>query len=364
MSPFANSRAAPRGSDPIALAAAPGTCARGDFPSAVVAIIALSTALLCWLIVREGFVVTPRAIVVAIAPTGLMGGLFALYRHWRDEPVFAHIFWALGLMTFVSYVDAWLAIVGLAAGFPLQDARLMGWSRAVGVDYRVILGFVAQYEVFGAILGKAYLLSVPLMFVAPVILATTGQFARLKTFVRLYVILLTACVVISIVVPAKGFALFEPLPTDVMARLPSGASVFHAKAWEGYRTGALRTIDPTLLQSVAEFPSFHTIMALLAIFAFWRTRALWLLSLAVNIVVLLSLIPIGGHYIWDIVAAAFLFAAVVALDRPDLDRVRTSRGQTRPLSKPAAAPAELRLDSRVAASGERHPIGRSPDIAR
>jgi hypothetical protein len=282
------------------------------FPRSLLAIAALAAALLCWLALKERFVATPYAVIVGIAPNALMGAGFLVYRA-RGEQTFAYIFAALGLMAFVAYVDAWLAIVGLTAGFPLEDALLMAWSHAVGIDHRAILEWLAARPLLGAILSKAYLLSVPTMFLAPVVLAVTGQFERLKTFVWLYVVLLTACVVISIVVPAKGFAVYEAQPPELMARLPPGASVFYAKISEAYRSGALRTIDPSFLEGVVVFPSFHTIMAVLAIYAFWRTRVLWLLSLGINAIVLMSVVPIGGHYVWDVIGGALMFAVAVRL---------------------------------------------------
>jgi hypothetical protein len=256
----------------------------------------------------------------------------AFRRRARGEQAFAYIFAALGLMAFVAYIDAWLAIVGLAAGFPLEDARLTAWSHTAGIDHRAILEWLAGRPLLGAILSKAYLLSVPMMFRAPVVLAATGQFERLKTFVWLYVVLLTACVVISIVVPAKGFAVYEAPPAELMARLPPGASTFYAKISEAYRSGALRTIDPSLLEGVVVFPSFHTIMALLATYAFWRTRLLWLLGLAVNGIVLISVVPIGGHYVWD-VGGALMFVAATRL---------APHGTEAPVSLrwPRAAPSE------------------------
>src|SRR5271157_1934323 len=105
---FSSRQAMARGVALAAPASATQSPASGDFPSSVLVIASLSTALLCWLGLTEGFVVTSRAIIAALAPTLLTAGLFAFYRGARQEPVFAHIFWALGLMTFVSYVDAWL----------------------------------------------------------------------------------------------------------------------------------------------------------------------------------------------------------------------------------------------------------------
>jgi membrane-associated phospholipid phosphatase len=54
-------------------------------------------------------------------------------------------------------------------------------------------------------------------------------------------------------------------------------------------------------------------MAVLAIYAFWRTRVLWLLSLGINAIVLMSVVPIGGHYVWDVIGGALMFAVAVRL---------------------------------------------------
>jgi membrane-associated phospholipid phosphatase len=302
--PASNAASAPRhaGASPV----------QAGFPRSLLAIAALAAALLCWLGLKEGFVATPYSVIVGVAPNALMGAGFLVYRA-RGEQTFAYIFAALGLMASVAYVDAWLAIVGLTAGFPLEDALLMAWSHAVGIDHRAILEWLAARPLLGALLSEAYLLSVPMMFLAPVVLAVTGQFERLGTFVWLYVVLLTGCVVISIVVPAKGFVVYQALPTELMARLPANPNVSYAKLSEAYRSGALRTLDPSHLDGVVVFPSFHTIMALLAIYAFWRTRVLWLLSLGINAIVLMSVVPIGGHYVWDVVGGALMFAAAVRL---------------------------------------------------
>ncbi len=287
--------------------AAEPTHVRASFPTAAFAFGVFATALLCCLAAMEGFTATPRAVALGTAPNILMAALFFYYRDYRNEQTIAWIFGALGVLFWVSYVNAWLAIVGLTTAIPLQYARLMAWSDDAGVDYRAILGWVADRPKLGAMLNKAYRLSLPMILVTPVVLALTGQFQRLRTFVSLYAILLTVSVVISIAAPAKGFAVYEPLPAELSDRLPAGASVFYAGTMDAYRSGTLRVIDPSHLEGVVVFPSFHTAMALLTIYAFWRTRFVWAIGLAVNGVILLSIIPIGGHYVWDMIGAAVLF---------------------------------------------------------
>ena len=71
------------------------------------------------------------------------------------------------------------------------------------------------------------------------------------------------------------------------------------------------------------FPSYHTIMALLVVYACWTTPILRWIALALTALMLLSIVPIGGHHVWDIVAAVALFAAALPLARrcePGADR--------------------------------------------
>jgi hypothetical protein len=115
-----------------------------SFPPAAFAFGVFATALLCCLAAVEGFTATPRAVALGTAPNIVMAALFFFYRDYRNEQTIAWIFGALGVLFWVSYVNAWLAIVGLTTAFPLQDARLMALSAAAGVDYRAILELIAD----------------------------------------------------------------------------------------------------------------------------------------------------------------------------------------------------------------------------
>lgn len=52
-----------------------------------------------------------------------------------------------------------------------------------------------------------------------------------------------------------------PLPEELSHRLPAGAGGFAVGIMDAYRSGSLRVMDPSHLEGVVVFPSFHTAMA-------------------------------------------------------------------------------------------------------
>ena len=61
------------------------------------------------------------------------------------------------------------------------------------------------------------------------------------------------------------------------------------------------------------FPSFHTVFALLLMRAWRDARGLWVLFSVLNILVVVSTIPIGWHYLLDVVGGVLWTAISIAL---------------------------------------------------
>jgi membrane-associated phospholipid phosphatase len=83
-------------------------------------------------------------------------------------------------------------------------------------------------------------------------------------------------------------------------------------------------IRPDVLNGVVTFPSFHAAAAILLGWGFWALRWIRWPAVALNIAMFLAAVPIGGHYVADILAgaAAAVLAIKVAviLDRGTLTR--------------------------------------------
>ena len=295
---------------------------RAAFSPAVVAIGAFALTLAVGLGVAHGFRPTMRLFGAFAMLASFTGALFLIYRDIRNEQRVAYMFGALGVTSAIAYCNAALALIAMASPAPLQDGALMGASAAIGLDYAALMTAIARHPPLGGILRAAYDSSGPMAYAALLFLAWTRQFVRLRRFVLLNALLLTACVTIAIFAPSKGFAVVAPLPADVAAALPPGAAVFYDRIAELYRSGALRTLDPADFSGVIVFPSYHTVMALMVVYGCWATPILRWIAAVLNALTLLSIVPIGGHYVWDMIAAGALFAAALPLARwcdPDAD---------------------------------------------
>ena len=90
--------------------------------------------------------------------------------------------------------------------------------------------------------------------------------------------------------------------------LPPGAGVYHLDAFARFHAGTDPDVRLSEMSGLVTFPSFHTVLALLAAQALAETRWRWL-GAAWAVVVIVSTIPIGGHYVTDLIAGFAIWAA-------------------------------------------------------
>lgn len=69
------------------------------------------------------------------------------------------------------------------------------------------------------------------------------------------------------------------------------------------------------LDGIVSFPSFHTVLGVIAIYAVRDTR--WLLAFIVplNATMIVSTMPVGGHHLADVLAGAGLTLAAILVVR-------------------------------------------------
>ena len=127
----------------------------------------------------------------------------------------------------------------------------------------------------------------------------------------------TLIIVISIYAFAPGvggYAFYGITASDV-------PGVTDPTAWrfplilELLRSGGLRMIDFDLLDGLVTFPSFHAGAAVLLIWGFWPLRwARWPFA-ALNTAMFASSVPIGGHYVVDLLAGGVVAAVGISASK-------------------------------------------------
>lgn len=269
------------------------------------------------------------ALVAAIG--GLFAGVATLYAAYRPSPVLAGLVGTLAILFLNASFSGLQAMLGLAAGFPLVDAQLGAIDTFLGFDHRAIVGWTAAHPSVATGLGMFYRLSVPLTLTTGLFLAATGQAERLRVYLLVYALSLAVTSLVSMLTPAIGsyghFGLAELAGTV----LPEGSGIYHLKEFHWLRAADDLRIGPLDIAGIVTFPSFHCCMALLIAHGLWGTVWLRGAGLAYAAGTLVATVPIGGHYVIDLVGGAVIFGLSLA-----------GAGLGRPMaaSRPVLHPAE------------------------
>lgn len=210
---------------------------------------------------------------------------------------------------------ATLSYVITAADLPLRDALLARLDHQLGFDWLHFLGITNSSPFAAALLRHAYE-AIGLVIELVVFwfgLVRNGE--RLAEFLAILSLCTVGLCVGMLLVPAAGaFAYYGPAPELFGNYSAMGAMWTFNHTFNMLRDGSLSVIDLSALDGIVSFPSFHTVLGALAIYAVRDTRWLLAFILPVNATMIVSTMPVGGHHLADVLAGAGLtFAAILVV---------------------------------------------------
>jgi hypothetical protein len=191
----------------------------------------------------------------------------------------------------------------IAAAFnaPLIDATLQALDRAIGFDWLALQRWTDATEWGAVCLTWLYQASIIQIPIAVFVLAGRRELQRLNAYVTGLMLATLATIVVSAVLPAAGaYRAYGVVPN------PYGAIVMLCDVshflpdFDAVRSGALRTLGGPL-DGIIQFPSFHTVVAVTAAWATWRTHWIGPANAIFALLVLVSTLPIGSHHLMDVV---------------------------------------------------------------
>lgn len=208
----------------------------------------------------------------------------------------------LTLLATAAFSFVLLSFVLARFDFPYIDPILGGVERSLGFDWRAMaIGFSgvdwlsrAAHVVYQSLWWQ--------MTALVVLHCATGQRARCWSFALAWALALTATLAIFAVAPAIGAYSFYHIDPSMVSRTLGSVGWRQAATLEHLRHASSVMIDARSFAGIVEFPSFHTASATLLIWGFWPIRQARHAALALNIGVIFASVPIGGHYLTDIVA--------------------------------------------------------------
>lgn len=218
-------------------------------------------------------------------------------------------------------VFVYLLLIPLAAsGRPYVDPLLARSDAALGFNW---VAYARAAEPYIPLLFKAY----RSFQLQPTIIIVVLFWCGLDDRAWKLVIAATFALVVTALsfpfVPAKGAFAFYKITNYPEISIHGEWKV--AETLDHIRNGA-KVVDHNALGGIVSFPSFHTVMAVLFVWAAWPTR-LRVPVFVLNVLMVLAAIVCGSHYLVDILSGAALGALsiIVAQQVTRLVRLQGSR---------------------------------------
>jgi hypothetical protein len=246
---------------------------------------------------------------------------------------FALLFRSLLLITAIGSVGLIFTYLATSSALPLQDSLLAGLDGQLGFHWLSFLSAVNDPPFLAGLLVKAYGSTALLTQGVVIWLSIRGSGERLSEFLALLCLSSLGLAVGMLLVPAAGaFVYFEPA-RQLFDNFTAGGQMWpFLDAFNGLRDGSLTKIDISSVQGVVSFPSFHTMLGIITTYALRDTRALLIPAIALNGTMIVATLPVGGHYLADVLAAAAICLAAIHWVRHGFGQSTLSRPSLADLS--------------------------------
>ncbi|MGB3489523.1 MAG: phosphatase PAP2 family protein [Xanthobacteraceae bacterium] len=266
-----------------------------------------------FLLWRFQIAVEHRSLIAALALLLAPAGIYIVYGSWRPEPVLRNIGGALLAVIWSGAAAGIISLIGLRYKAPLIDTQLAELDRAVGLNVASFVEWSAAHPFWPQLFSTAYDSSFVILCALVIFLSVSHRFDKLWQLALVFAITIVTSTAISVVWPAKGAFTYFDYSTDILNRLPTGSGLYHLPKFNYFRDDPAPVLSFASLQGVVTFPSFHCCLALMTIFATRGIRWLFPASLVWNLLVIISTIPIGGHYVIDLLAGALVWLAATII---------------------------------------------------
>ncbi len=234
----------------------------------------------------------------------LLGASLRL-RTTKQAAALANMSEALAIALLGGLAAAAVAMIALRSGAPMADPWLKSADARFGLSAQSYVAWFASLGVSLDPLQLIYESSFPQIAASILLLPFLGRTLEVWRLCFLFITTLLNCALISFVLPAYG-SFVDATPSTIQA-LPRGAGIFAFDAVKRFREPDIAVLGLSDLEGVITFPSFHTVMALLMIQAWSWNCALAVPIVTWNLAVIFTTLPIGGHYLVDLVAGVLVW---------------------------------------------------------
>jgi len=268
---------------------------------------------------------------------GLLLAVTAYLRLWRRSFLMmaseSHV---LLLFTCIPLVA--ISYFAMRLDMPIAD-RILGLAdRQLGFSTPVFVKFLSGHPAVAATLAYSYAMLGPQTLLMPFLLHAGGAGDRVYRFTFAFVLFNVVALLCAIPFPSHGALVGQGVDPRSFTWISLRETFSFIAILEQVRNAPWFVLNSETMSGIITFPSIHAGSAALFIWAVWPCRPLIRYPVvALNLVMMVSALSCGGHYLVDVIAgdllalgAAWLSRKRIAMAFPGLGGARAFLPQRRP----------------------------------
>ena len=217
-------------------------------------------------------------------------------------------------MVIASFAVGFLSYVCAAMKLPLLDDAFIAVDRFLGFDWQSYVAWVNLHPWLGTAMTITYRSYGVQMISLICLLFAYKHSAHAQRIVIIFLVGSMASNVLSGIFPAVAGYVHYNLHGDQMGNLHPAAARLHEAVLMNIRSGQLHDITFPMV-GIITFPSFHSVMAVMFIYACLPLRRLSLFIVPFNVLMLFSIPVDGGHYLVDVLGGVSIALLCIWLSR-------------------------------------------------
>lgn len=234
-------------------------------------------------------------------------GLGQFYRNIRKDELLASTLIGAGSFIAFTLVASVFNYLLLPVKFPLIDQQLLAMDAWFHYSWNSTVELAAQYPAISSLLRLIYFSSLPQLIVVVLVLGFSGRLQSLWEFLAVGCFGVLACILIWFFFPSLGPTTLIEITPEVIQKASLGVTPAYGAELRQLAEFGETFISPTKVLGLIAFPSFHMVMALMAVTYLLQVPYLRWLALIVNLLMVPAILVHGGHYAVDLPAGALIF---------------------------------------------------------
>jgi membrane-associated phospholipid phosphatase len=209
-----------------------------------------------------------------------------------------------------------LSYLTMSAGLPMQDPLYASVDAALGFNWDALLVFVNSHPTLAWVLTKVYVNGATQMAAVFLLLMAANRTVDTWDFIALLMLGSLGSIIVSGLLPAVApYTYYGPDPShfDALERIFPGVGRVHVSDVLQLHSGLYPSFAFGKNQGLVTFPSYHTFEAIVLVYGVRHFKWVMWPMVVLSSLVVVSTLPIGGHYLVDLIGGAALALASIAL---------------------------------------------------